>query len=543
MPMCLIRLRLLFSRGKAFPSANALKQQGYNASTGVLSVNYNNSGKSTVTSSGGKITGTQAATVTATGKYGERATGTTTMSQTVNSGKLATATGSLLGLGAFGSALNSGGADLGAKLSAGDYWGAYKSWANIAYNTINNLTGGLPSGLGQIIDGFNATHAAGDMTAQANALAKQAAAAAEAQKQAMQKGDIGGAIGAAAAAKSANELAKQASSNNTNNFETGYLYVTVTVTTYDGGGGNNLPSVKSTGHLVKTLSGKTLSGQSVKIFNSSRPSLTVPDTDFVVPLHQFGVSPVFYTTVTYRPASKQDFYDLWQSPSTLANIQLTASDIEHILLDMLNNQKANHKEMMDALAKIAANSGNNDLISDATEAASVAQTTILSEPYTPLGSNTAQQTQFTVNADGSVTSTVIPRPDLTANSSLAPTRQEVGTNTTGQIGQSQTDSQTQPNQDFCKANPTSAQCASLGNIDYQDLLIPTNQIDLDFKPSDIFVTNGICPQPKTFDLSILGTFEIGYDMACNVASKIRPILILIVMLACMHFAYSSVREI
>ncbi|RPD82959.1 hypothetical protein EGK75_14025, partial [Neisseria weixii] len=101
------------------------------------------------------------------------------------------------------------------------------------------------------------------------------------------------------------------------------------------------------------------------------------------------------------------------------DLTLNANEISQILKRMLESQQTNHKELMNQLAKIG------DTVEQATTSKEWTTTSVLSEPYTPSGSSTPQQTRFEIDKNGNVTATTVPRPDLKPNSSQAPTRTEV----------------------------------------------------------------------------------------------------------------------
>ncbi|MDO5070533.1 MAG: virulence factor TspB C-terminal domain-related protein, partial [Neisseria zoodegmatis] len=167
--------------------------------------------------------------------------------------------------------------------------------------------------------------------------------------------------------------------------------------------------------------------------------------------------------------------------------------------------------------------------------------------------------------DGTVSATVIPRPDLKPHSSQAPTRSSVApsvpksqdapsvpsqnnstqanTNQSHQSQQSGQNQQQQQRQDFCHQNPQSAACADMGEADYEDLEIPEEQRDLELKPLDVFSTDGTCPAPISYELGSMGSFEISYEYLCGVLRMLRPIVILGVIVSCSMFAYSAVKEI
>ena len=240
---------------------------------------------------------------------------------------------------------------------------------------------------------------------------------------------------------------------------------------------------------------------------------------------------------------KQDLPNAQPTPDDLL---LTQAEIAKILRRMLESNQTNHAELMRQLSMM----GN--VVSESTTNITYNQTTAKSAPYTPQGSKQAQQTQATLHPDGSVTTSIIPRPDLKPNSSQAPTREQVAPNTPGENvsqnpnGQNQnpsTPEQNQQRQEFCKQNPTSAYCQDLGNADYEDLSIPTSTVDLTLRPLDIFNTDGICPAPLSFEFGPLGRFEISYDFLCKVARLIRPIAILGTMITCSFTAYAAIKEL
>ena len=262
--------------------------------------------------------------------------------------------------------------------------------------------------------------------------------------------------------------------------------------------------------------------------------------------------------------------------SVINKMRLNQEDIKDILSRMLNNQQTNHAELMNQLSRIG------DAVEKSTESNQFTPMTADSAPYTPQGSNTPQQTRFTINRDGSITTTIIPRPDLKPNSTLAPTRSEIiptpnkGQNTpttpnspntpttpdspnapttqnspntpntpntpnnpTGQQNQNQENQK----QDFCQQNPNAAQCMQGGDASYEDIVLPENTIDLDFRPENVFQTEGVCPQPKSVDLGAFGQVEFSYQPLCDFAAKLRPVLIMMTILTCAWFVYGALEEL
>lgn len=281
-----------------------------------------------------------------------------------------------------------------------------------------------------------------------------------------------------------------------------------------------------------------------------------------------------------------------------SDMTLSGDDIKDVLDRMFSSQQTNHAAMMSALSQIAANtaptspssadeqsgsqsSGKPDaprsqvvrsgpsIVDKATTSYTVSGDSAISAPYTPAGSDTPQQTRFDVNADGTVTATTVPRPDLKPHSSQAPTRHSVApsapntqgstqdtpsvpnqnhgtqanTNQSHQSQQSGQNQQQQERQDFCRQNPQSPACVDMGDASYEDLEIPEETIDLKFEPADIFQTDGVCPAPKVVDLGMFGSVEFSYEMLCDFARKIRPIFIAMTVLMCAYFVYESVREV
>ncbi|MDO4226830.1 virulence factor TspB C-terminal domain-related protein [Neisseria sp.] len=276
------------------------------------------------------------------------------------------------------------------------------------------------------------------------------------------------------------------------------------------------------------------------------------------------------------------------------DMTLSADEITDILRRMFASQQTNHQEMMRQLSQISANTapntstststettppsttgsqvirGGDSVVDQATTSRTVSTAEAISSPFTPANSNVAGRTKFTLNSDGSVTTTFVPDTSLKPHSSQAPTRvsaapasSQTADATTPNIPGQTTPSpatpdtanptQTIPNQpgsqqnqeqrDFCQMNPTAAACMELGSGDYEDLDVPESELDLNFEPADIFQTDGVCPEPKTVDLGMFGTVEFSYQMLCDFASKIRPILVAMTVLMCAYFAYESVREL
>lgn len=230
---------------------------------------------------------------------------------------------------------------------------------------------------------------------------------------------------------------------------------------------------------------------------------------------------------------------------------LTQKEILDILKRMLENQQTNHAELMNQLAKM----GN--VVPASTTSTEFTPATATTAPYTPSGSNKPQQTQITINKDGSITTSVIPRSDLVPNSPQAPTRSSLipnnpstPTTPTSPTSPTTPTTPTSPNNPSTPITPDNPTVPNKPKEDqppqentaYEDPDIPTQTVDLDFKPADIFSVDGVCPEPRSVDFGMFGQHEFSYDPLCDFARKLRPILILITIVSCSFFVYSSLKD-
>lgn len=232
-------------------------------------------------------------------------------------------------------------------------------------------------------------------------------------------------------------------------------------------------------------------------------------------------------------------YNLRNAPQ-LSEIVPKEADVARLMEQLLNDNNRNHTELMNALwsAGVINPSNTQTMVSG-----SPADNTFLTQPFTPAGSDQAQQTQFVVNNNGTVTQTTINRPDLAANTSQAPTRAEVGkSQQQAQDTRPAKENSSAEKPDVCAQNPNSLMCAEAGNADYTDPVIPEKQIDFDFKPANIFSNDGVCPQPVTFE--IFGkSYQFSYAQSCDFLRKVRPLIILAAMVTAMIMAYNAVKEL
>ncbi|QEY26507.1 virulence factor TspB C-terminal domain-related protein [Neisseria zalophi] len=558
----------------SFPSGRALINQGYDPKTGVLKVQVDNSGKPKVSGKGGVITGRQDVNVTVTDTYGNKAKVKTTVGQSVSSKLLTGAVvGNLVG-NASASAYKRYGSELESNLSNGNYGAAFVNSTQIIGAVVDGfLTGGA---IGDAIEGA----AASRNSSMADSVVKGAISslnrggsfseisktAASSQAKAERQGDVSGAV-VSATVKKAAEAAEKAASV-AEKIDKGKTTETYWVASAQG------QYAKYGDTPENACSGEAPGSNGLKFFYVDGSCLGGVDK----PTWLWGLE---------AKTVKLKVPDLKQS-----DVSLSSGEIAAILKNMAEQQQANHEEMMRQLTAIAGNTA----VQNATTSKSVTPVTVLTDPYTPAGSNTPQQTEFSLKSDGSISARSISRPDLVAGSFQAPRRTEIvknttlspekqltpessqqdtnqgttqgseqgtnqgttqgtqqGTNqgttqgsqqgTTQGTAQGSNQGQQNDKQDFCRQNPNSASCADLGDTSYEDLDIPEKTIDLQFKPIDVFATDGTCPAPIRYELGSLGSFEMGYDYICSFLRMIRPIVILGTIITCSMIAYSAVKEL
>ena len=564
-------------QGAGFPSDQALRQKGYDPKTGVWRVQSQNNGRPTVTKSGDTIKGSQPKTVTATGNYGEKGTFRTTQTQTVSSSKLQnTVNGIVVGnaVGNGANAANGFAAEAGEKLGKGDYSGAAWSATQGVAHFVDGLFGGPIKGTVDLASSFGDGYLNGKYNSQTglNAVAQQAATA---QAQAEKNGDFSKAVEAAAAKKAAEgaAAAKQAEQKAQGAREQAKQGKTIWQLTKFTTFRNGPATEQSLGEYTDKAP-KYKRSRAEYDGTGEHNGVVFEVGSFSGYLPKKAPKGVVAITIDYKSVSYDQIGR--QNPETvLKDMMLNQQDIKDILSRMLNNQQTNHAELMNQLSRIG------DAVEKSTESNQFTPMTADSAPYTPQGSNTPQQTRFTLNADGSVSTSIIPRPDLKPNSTLAPTRSEIiptpnkGQNTpttpnspntpttpdspntpttpnqpntpnmpnnpTGQQNQNQ--NQENQQQNFCQQNPNAAQCMPSGDASYEDIQLPEQTIDLDFKPLNVFQSDGTCPAPRSVDFGALGQVEFSYDPLCDLARKLRPIFIAICVLTCTYFVYESVKEL
>ena len=546
-----------------FPSDQALQRRGYDPKTGVWKVDVQNNGKPTVTKNGGNINGSQGKNVTVTGRYGETGTMNTTVNQKVGTSAIQkTATGVWFG-SSLANALSKNGSYVAAQLRAGNYKSAFEGSVLALGDFGNNLFGGLPESvvnLGRSLGLVN------------NPSPQQFRDAAErfyaAQTQAESEGNYQKAV-ANAAAKKAAEAAQKAQQQDQNKKEEQKrdeeakkqgLYKYQAIINVNGVYSNQVFYFSGTGLNNKTYIFNNRDKDSdwsrkykgtIDVFIHEQavpPSIKITG----LPTNQYAFPKVSFFLENEVPESEKQKLSQNQSQVKPEDFMLTQKEMLDILKRMLENNETNHAELMNQLAKMG-------VMNQSAEQSTFSPDTALSAPYTPEGSSSPQQTRFRMNQDGTVGVDYVPRPDLKPNSPEAPNKPEKTTpsrqespdtpnspntpnqpnNPSGQQNQNQENQK----QDFCKQNPNDPQCMPSGESSYQEIKLPEQTIDLNFKPENIFQTDGVCPQPQSVDLGAFGRVEFSYQPLCDFAAKLRPVLIMMTILTCAWFVYGALQEL
>lgn len=534
-----------------FPSAQKLEQMGYNRETGVWKVQTNPTGKPTVSSGGGQITGTQGQRVTVTDGYGNKATVNTQVTQRVNTGRVEMAIGgTLAGLSAAGGAIGSDYAAWAYRdIKAGD-------WGDAARNSVGALLSGLASlditGLGSGINNFlDKTGIRNNSSGQQ--LGQIAAQQQVAQAKAEKAGNYQKAVGHAAAAKAAKAAAAQQEKkeNLEKQEKSGKNVLLVRFREW---GGGEAESVEWKSYETSFGVGRFDFGN-FHLHDMKNSSISIKYSNDLTITYSPKFSGKYgrFLSISTFPNSELNRQNIINNNSSvdINDFMLTQKEMLDILKRMLENNQTNHAELMNQLAKM----GN--VVPNSTTSTEFTPATATTAPYTPSGSNTPQQTQITINKDGSVTTSVIPRSDLVPNSPQAPTRSSLipnnpstPTTPTSPTSPTTPTTPTSPNNPSTPITPDNPTVPNKPKEDqppqentaYEDPDIPTQTVDLDFKPADIFSVDGVCPEPRTVDFGMFGQHEFSYDPLCDFARKIRPILIIITIVSCSFFVYSSLKD-
>ena len=251
---------------------------------------------------------------------------------------------------------------------------------------------------------------------------------------------------------------------------------------------------------------------------------------------------------------------------------------EKAMEQFLNQSHQNNEAIRDLINALWDKGGIGMHNTQTTVVGSVGDNTFVTNPYTPAGGNQAQQTQFKVNPDGSVTVNTIQRPDLPANSAAAPTKspapnkqgdqQQGEQNQQGQQNKQQGEQNQQGQQNkqqsgmmeqFCNKFPNLLFCAKVdekqmdgaakgggdGDVKFDKPPKELNSEDVDAlgkKVADYKKANTVdamkayaykqfvghetaaCPAPAQF--TVKGkTISVPYDHFCTFLLLIRPFVI------------------
>lgn len=537
-----------------FPSDQALQRRGYDPKTGIWKVDVQNNGKPTVTKNGGNINGSQGKNVTVTGRYGETGTMNTTVNQRVGTSAIQkTATGVWFG-SSIANALSKNSSYVAAQLRAGNYQSAFEGSVIALGDFGNNLFGGLPESV------VNLGRSLGLVD---NPSPQQFRDAAErfyaAQRQAEAEGNYQKAVANAAAKKAAEAAQKgKAQQEKKENLEeqekSGKNVVLVRFREW---GGGEAESVEWKSYKTSHGVGRSDVGN-FHLYDFKSSSISYKYSDDLT----ISYSPKFtglygrFLSIGLFPNSELNRQNIINNNDSVNvnDFMLTQKEMLDILKRMLENNQTNHAELMNQLAQMG-------VMNKSAEQSTFSPDTALSAPYTPEGSSTPQQTRFKMNQDGTVGVDYVPRPDLKPNSPEAPNKPEKTTpsrkesqdtpnspNTPNEPNSPNSpNNQQTPNQKengLCSLFPNIAACADMGNAEEKDLNIPQRVQDIgSLKPLEHFKTDGVCPRPQSFDFGLFGRFEMGYDTICDIARKIRPILILICMISCSWAAWSAIKEL
>lgn len=520
----------IIQQSHGFPSTTALINRGYDFETGTLKVPPKTTyGNATAT------TATKTNPIRITDPYGNVTKGSvTTQTQLPSRTTMSKAGAGLMGVAVVGGALNSEGATIGSMIAQGDYTGAGQAAVRGVLNALkgmgNFVTGGAISGVESAVGGYNAEKQRQSMAGAVQAAAEAKAAEAAAQAQAAQE-----------------QWQRETAGQYLPNPQTGVPQKYPKILKWWGfaNGAMILPDDFGSTSGVSITGGKDFSSLGLNLVIGS------PDAcqfDCLIHWDTIIVTPKNYNQ--YKDLINQALAQSNPNQPNPADFMLTADELAQILQSMinqmLNNANANHTELINALAQLGALPANTP--ENTSVVGTAAENTFVSAPYTPAGTNQAQQTQHVVNRNGSITTSFIPRPDLGAHSSVAPTRTKVGTGTSGKTKldidiDGGDGSGEQQKLEICtdKTDET-VMCLPAGSDDYEDLQVPQETEKLEFDKKNYFSRDAACPAP--LNINAFGmSMEMSYEPWCEMARGIRPIIEFLGVLTAMGIAYGAVREL
>lgn len=184
-------------------------------------------------------------------------------------------------------------------------------------------------------------------------------------------------------------------------------------------------------------------------------------------------------------------------------------------------------------------------------AGTVAQT----DPYTDPKDGKAKQTRWDFEGKGRVRETTIERPDLTPGSpeapELKPPAEELPQDPDNgdkdkdkdKDGEDEKDKEKPETEDLCEKNPDVLACDKQPEKPELDEFpeIPTETVNLKFTPDSVFPNAGQCPAPVSFQ-AMGATYQISTQPICDVAEKLRPLIIALAYLVAAFFVIRTIKS-
>ena len=166
---------------------------------------------------------------------------------------------------------------------------------------------------------------------------------------------------------------------------------------------------------------------------------------------------------------------------------------------------------------------------------------------------------FMISANGNTSATVTttPRPDLTPGSPAAPKTNPVPTPGSGNPGADGKPGEDDKPKEEDKPKDGGLLCEVFPNIlacdkqpeagEEPDLTLPEEVINVEFEKSSAFQESAECPAPVTFNVTVLGaskTFAFSFEHACEIASRLRYMLVALAWVVAAFFCIRAVsREV
>lgn len=176
-------------------------------------------------------------------------------------------------------------------------------------------------------------------------------------------------------------------------------------------------------------------------------------------------------------------------------------------------------------------------------------TTVNSQPYTDADGKPKQaKWRFYDCPQGTcVEETILDRPDLQPDSPEAPRLQDGSGGGSPTGGTTDTPAPEEKKPSLCEEYPHIMACDEQPEAEEYDLEIPEETVKIDFKPDNRFATDGQCPAPVSFDITVINSSKTVYwdfQTACDVASRMRYLIIAMAWVVAAFFCIRTVsREV